>query len=88
MSGWGIVLWHSARSWSIWCQGSFGIDFGGNRTSPKWQLLQRFGARVHLSQGKSSPEVKEMNLCDPDLGLLGDAKGRTWRAVQDGFFRK
>lgn len=42
-----------------------------------WQLLQRFGAHVHLSQGKQSPQVKETSLCDPDLGLLGDAKGRT-----------
>lgn len=32
-----------------------------------------------------------MNLWDPDLDLLGDAKGRIWngrKAVQDGFFRK
>lgn len=64
-------------SWPIWCQGSFGIDFGGSRTLPEWRLLQRFEAHVHLSQGKSSPQAKKMDLCDPDLGLLGDAKGKT-----------
>lgn len=85
------MLWHSAKSWPVWCQGSFSIDFAGSRPLPKWWLLQRCGARVHLSQGKSALQAKEMNLCDPDLGLLGDAKGRTWngrKAVQDGFFRK
>jgi len=50
-----------------------------------------FGACVHPSQGKLSPQAKETNLRNPDLGLLGDAKGRTWsgrRAMRDGFFRK
>lgn len=77
MSGRGIVLWHGAEPWPFSCQRSFGIDFRGSRTSPTWQLLQRFGAHVHLSQGKQSPQVREMSLCKPDLGLLGDAKGRT-----------
>lgn len=55
---------------------------------PKWQLLQRFGARVHLSQGKLSPQTQGTCLCDPTLGLLGDAKGRTWSSVQDASFRE
>lgn len=62
--------------------GKFGIDFGGSRTLSEWWLLQMFEAHVHLSQGKSSPQAKKMDLCDPDLGLLGDAKGNTWKGCE------
>lgn len=54
----------------------------------EWWLLQRFEAHVHLSQGQSSPQAKEMHLYDPDLGLLGGAKGRTWKGCERCFFQK
>lgn len=77
------MLWHSAMFWPIRCRGSFGIDFGGSRTLPEWWFLQRFEAHVHLSQGKSSAQAKEMDLCD--LDLLGDGKGKTWKGCERWF---